>query len=156
MDVMGWFSYPPARRQRDADGGFLWAQCPWCAMPFFLCGVYWLWREPSSQSQEPAALWQSCSSLCWGKLTPHVPFDSNGSQIIRDPWDCQLPPWNRKSILNKSFRIPGCICSAHNTWSPDPSQMQLKTISTVGIPTEKRCGISYSLRQQRETWRVLC
>lgn len=27
-----------------------------------------------------------------GKLTPYVPFNSDGSQIVGDPWDCQLPP----------------------------------------------------------------
>lgn len=69
-----------------------------------LCWVCCLWREPSAQSQEPAALWQSCSPVCWGKLTLHVPFDSNGSNVVRDLSDCQMPPWNRKSILNKSFR----------------------------------------------------
>lgn len=73
---------------------------PWLS----LCWEYWLWREPRVPSQKPAALWQNCSSVCWGKLTLHVPLFSNGSKVIQDLPDCQLPPWNRKSILNKSSR----------------------------------------------------
>lgn len=57
-----------------------------------LSGVNGLRPGAQYRSQEPGALWQSFLSVCWGKLTLHVPFHSNGSRVIYDPSDCQLPP----------------------------------------------------------------